>query len=1145
MILILITYFIYSKYKKSTKEAFSMYEDDSRIIRYGDIITIWSPSVNKFIQADPTVGNKMKSGIPMGKINLSNSLISPEDIPSTMDWVQYTIIDARDPGDLGNTSTVKYGSPVFLRTVNLQDETFLPTYISPNKDNNVYMSAQRYEGDPKKSEQILIFESASGLQDSEIEYGDMIIIKTWRTDMKYIHVSRANDIILSDSSAITRNFYMYDRFGQGRNIDWARKGTTIQSSTNNNLYSQFAIDGNILTFSSTSKQEKPWWEVILPKDIIISKIVISNTNDSTHVQLSDFGIKLIDFDNTSVDTKIYNSIVSPKYYWENVNQIARKVRIMCNTNTQLNIADVRVYGQAVNYSILLNEEMNKNLILNEQFDLSKNIEFKHRTLPKVSNDMTIMFLLELNKLPTKTSNILVKTKNIDKNRTPNLLIQPPKLNTDYCTLQYCVSTSAGNNEMGENFLINYNVVPNKKFHFTAVHDAGINKNNGWKPCKFSSKSSLGDSTYLCNFSSRELYKIILEDSTVFKNEPVIQLDDPNSYGFVMKGLYNDDNSIPIIKIYINGLLNTTYNLKSTIKQNVYPLIIGAFDKYPGFEGNMSFLKFSNRVIPQEYIQKESQILTGKLSIQLLPNTTRVTTNNIVKIDPNYLPEINPNNPEYTINFWLKSQRPITGTGNEESIFKYGKEGLYFNSDKNTLFSKTNLGEIGIDDSNYKIDVDRWIHIAYVIKDNNVNLFVNSKKVANKSLIKNDIKTNNFSIINIGGFNGFIGKFEFSNYGLSEKDIWSILNNGPNSDSIDKVRQFFNKSGCTIDPIDITDPYIDNYNTTWLNFADKNDDTKLTQSITDFKKLADDGIVNEDIIKLKLAEKCYGKVDTSNRVQLNRNKKQLGSSSSGSNNTKDGVMCLPKAPFTCKKYNINDFDIRTHQNFPKYIEKSKIIAPPKQINTVTTLPPDPLKYVSTSFVEQNFVEKSKIANSPDYVQMQQKVNDMSKQITEMNKLKELVAKCQMNNDTISKMDTNITDMKAIANINPNNNKIHTDIKHFNNELITTKLAAQSDTKKLIGKLSKIPLKTSVEKTISSFDNTNRIIPFSSENGLALNKETIDLDNLQKRVEYDIVSIEKKLDAINKKLSNQNMSDLEISKLSNKISSIKQNKLPNNY
>jgi hypothetical protein len=74
---------------------------------------MWSPAVNKFLQADPTQGiNKMSTKVPLGKLNLSHSLLGPEDIPSNMEWVQYMIVDARDPGDLGNTAPVKYGAPI-------------------------------------------------------------------------------------------------------------------------------------------------------------------------------------------------------------------------------------------------------------------------------------------------------------------------------------------------------------------------------------------------------------------------------------------------------------------------------------------------------------------------------------------------------------------------------------------------------------------------------------------------------------------------------------------------------------------------------------------------------------------------------------------------------------------------------------------------------------------------------------------------------------------------------------------------------------------------------------------------------------------------------------------------------------------------
>ncbi len=1146
-----------------------MFEDDSRTIRYGDIITIWSPSVNKFLQADPTFGNKMNATLPMGIINLSSSLISSEDIPSTMDWVQYTIIDARDPGDLGNTSPVKYGSPVYLRTVNLQDGTFLPTYISPNKNNNVYMSAQRYQNDPKQSEQQLIFESASGLQDSEIHYGDMILMKTWKPDMSYIHVSRANDVILSNSSAITRNFYLCDKFGQGRNVDWARRATTRQSSTNNNLFSQFAIDGNLLTYSSTSKEEKPWWEVILPKDVLISRITISNITDPTQSQLSNFDIKIVDFDDTLIDSKTFDKNVNRNYSWEHVNQIARKVRISLNRNDNLNIADVRVYGQAVNYSVLLNEEMNKNLLSNQQFETTTTVSFKHRTLPKVSKDMTMMFLLELNKLPTETTNIFIKSKDIEQNRTPNLLIYPPKLNANYSTLQYIVTTDSGNNEMGENFMINYNVLPNKKFHLTAIHDGGLNKQNGWIPCKFSSKSKFNNGTYLCNFMTREFYKLVIETSEVFKNETVIELDDPDNYGFSLKGLYSDDMSIPKIKIYINGLLNTTYVVKGAIKNNINSLNVGAYKKYPGFEGTMSFLKFSNRVIPQEYIQKESQILTGQMSIILLPDVTRVALTSTVKIDPNYLPEINSNKPEYTIHLWVNSQRPITGTGNQEAIFKYGEEGLYFQANNNNLLTKTNADQTGIDNTSVGINVDQWTHIAYIIKESNVALYINSKQVASKGLTKTDIKNNSFAIIEVGGFNGFVANAQFCNYALSDKDLKNILNTGPMNDAIDKVRKSFNQAGCTADPIDVSDPYADNYNSSWINYATKNDDTTLLQSINDFKKLADDGITSGDVIKLKLAEKCYGKTNLSSRVELSK-------SQGSSNGSKDGVKCLPKAPFTCKTKGVNDFDITTHKDFSKYIEKNKIRQPPLQASTVTQIPPDPEKYVSVDFVRSNFIEKTKVPISEEYSKMKLKLEEMTQQISEMNKMKELLAKCQANVDKSEHIDKNIQNIKAMRTINPQNLTLKQHLDKLHKEKSQTYKQTCKDSSKLLDKMSLVKMinqkaaqnndyeflhkknielanlrkKTDINGLLkrdsrlipggeATIKKSSITVPADGKNWLEPQK--IDLKKIQKMIRSDFADIEKKLDMINKKIDTTKMSNLEAAKLTNKISEIKQNKL----
>ncbi len=1178
-----IAFVVYIKYRPEIKEKFTtMYEDDSRVVRYGDVITVWSPSVNKFMNAEGKAGNKMDKE-PLGRITLSRSLISPEDLPGTMDKVHFMIVDAKDPNDLGNTNPIKYGASVYLKSVLYMNGNYIPTYVAPNKDNNVYMSTQRFDGDESKAEQQIIIESAKGLQDSEIYYGDMIMLKSWKKN--YLHVSRNDDLILSDSASTTRQFYVYDRFGQGKNVEWARRGTTRQSSTNTNLFSQFAIDGNNLTFSSTTKENNPWWEITLPKDILISSIMIANPTDTNQVQLSGFDILLYDFDNIVVDKKTYGDKVEPKFYWNNVNQIARKVRIQLKKETQLNLSEVRVYGQAVNYSVLLNEEMNKNLLDNAELTNGMSKSFKHRILPRVNTDMTIMFLLELNKLPSKLSNIFIKSKDDKENRTPNLLIQPPKVNTNFSNLQYCVSTENNNNEFGENFMINYNVVANKIFHFTAVHDGGVNKSNGWMPCKFLNNNDYKNGTYVCNFINREFYKIVMEESEAFKSEPIIELDDPEIYGFSFRGLFTDSMSIPRIKIYINGVLNDTYEIKSKIKPNLNPLFIGAFKNYPGFDGKISFLKYSNRAIPEKYIRKESQILTGRLSIDLLPAPTKVSTQTIFKLDPNYLPDINTTAPEYTIHFWINSQRPITGTGNDEAIFEYGSEGLYFRSDNNTLFTKTNSGDMGIENSEYKVQVDQWIHVAYVVDSKTVELYVNSKQIGSKAVTMKDIKTNNFAVLRVGGFSGLVSNFTFSNYKASVKDLKVILNNNPLSETFEKVKTSFMKNGCTVDPIDIMDPYTDNYNSSWIAFASKNEDAKLEQSIGDFKKLADEGIDKEDVIKLKLAEKCWGVSDTKNRVELARNKKLM----KNMEDNKDKIQCLPKAPFTCKKYSIDDFDIKTHKEFNKYIEKSQVREPPKSVERVVQLPPDPSKYLSKEFVDKNFIDKKNLENTPAFLEMKNKLAAMSASLKDMEKMKELVSKCQLNDDQLDKMKKHIGDMKGLGS--------ESDLLKLKGEYKDLQKRADRDSDKLLAmvnaKLSlgdainrKFSLDQEVEDMIygkdadllnqnielqklsqkgrctkrapsilpkkapvpvlPAFGKTDRIQPFSSAQKLpgSVNKrQLLDLEKIERMVMNDLKDIEGKLNKMNQKVdkyqSNKKLSDAEAAKINNDIDVIKKN------
>ena len=181
--------------------------------------------------------------------------------------------------------------------------------------------------------------------------------------------------------------------------------------------------------------------------------------------------------------------------------IARRVRIVQKAQTteeQLTLFSVKVYGQAVDYNVLLDEEMSKNIIVApSHFVPSRSLRFSPHTLPRVYKDMTIMFMLQLDELPRNPVNIF-------STATHRVILQPPKQpQHNYGTLQYCRRLNNENNECFD--IASYPVVAHKKFHFAAIHNGGINPLNDWILCHSSSSSSSSPPQYLCNFATRTYY----------------------------------------------------------------------------------------------------------------------------------------------------------------------------------------------------------------------------------------------------------------------------------------------------------------------------------------------------------------------------------------------------------------------------------------------------------------------------------------------------------------------------------------------------------------------------------------------------------------------------------------------------------------
>jgi hypothetical protein len=203
---------------------------------------------------------------------------------------------------------------------------------------------------------------------------------------------------------------------------------------------------------------------------------------------------------------------------------------------------------------------------------------------------------------------------------------------------------------------------------------------------------------------------------------------------------------------------------------------------------------------------------------------------------------------------------------------------------------------------------------------------------------------------------------------------------------------------------------------------------------------------------------------------------------------------------------------------------------------------------------------------------------------MNKLKDLVDKCQANNDKLAKTDKYISDLKKISETDPSNKSLAKQLTKLDVEMALTNKTANKDAQKLLNKLSLTDMtsrKAELDKefdflqkdkqnnnlelqklqqrmssgkakcdsnfSLSGFDKTSRnqmsqpLSKMSVKSDQWLEKQVLDLDKIDKMVKQDLKEIESKLDKINHKMNSKKMNEFEMANITNHISSIKQNQL----
>lgn len=818
-------------------------EDGSqgRDVRYGDIICLFT-WLNKFVRMN---ANNI--------IDTSPQLQNPDEIPR-VNWTwEYFIVE--DPKELAqgfsnNSNPIMYGDKIILRS------TYRISYIGINPNSSPQTSVIATNDRSGWSTFQVISGDAAAKGGQSVKYGDQIYLKTSKEPATYLS-AQDNGIMTQSSSQDNKSLIVItDKYGQGAVVNWARRGTSTQSSNYGNFGANNAIDSNNMTFNHTQSEDNAWWQVTLPRDIYITKINILNRQDCCKDRLSNFDVIILDHNNNTVVSKYYE-VAGNGITWSNINQIGRMVKVQLRKRNFLHMAEVSVYGVAVNYSLLLENPLSAD-ILNEPRIFSSTKPFDD-----ITNTMTINSVDLPYNNQAKAVSMAMFIKLLKTNQDETTIFQKGSSDSEKSP---CITVIAGQSRLrlyygttqaaSQSFDDIDNLPLNQWIHVAYILDGGINENTGWQLGSFRAKIAQKPFEQCCYYINPLLRQYYYLSSDQSPTAAKSNLWDPSVLeGMVYMGPLNVKMTRPRAFLYINGILRTSTELVNTPKLNTGSLYIGKSPKLS--------LKSADFIIDQVkyYNYRIDDRLILKLIQSPLQNVTKTLVykmpeaQNVIKLQPNQLPYIEN---DFTVNFWLYNGRPQNGTGQYDEIFFKGNQSadrapaMWFMPNSNALNMPIHTknqaypwGE-GILTSTYIVPQNEWHHVALTLSDKIQTLYIDGKQKDQVTLSDAAIFT--VSPMSIGGFTGQLYNFQFSNYSMTGEQIIIAMGQHPDEQYNQVIRQIWKDAGCLTNVIPPDQP---NAMPEWRNYV-KNDQTSRVEGlIREIKVKADGG-------DKKLQEMCYGK-----------------------------------------------------------------------------------------------------------------------------------------------------------------------------------------------------------------------------------------------------------------------------------------------
>lgn len=864
--------------------------EESRWLMYGDTALFWT-NQNEYL--------RMNSG---DFVDQSSRLSKPTEVPRNWVWEFWTIEDARDSRwRIGNVAPIKYGDKIGMRS-------WKYNWLRAN-DNGTLAGAGR------DAQCILTIESADGKSGSgtPVKYGDLVCLKTYKgyylsrpaTGDRTVHVAT------KDNTCI---FALYDTYGQGASIDWATRGFATQAQMFESYDANLSIDGNSQTFGHTQSMQGAWWQVELPRDIVVDSIVISNRKDCCQERLSNFDVTLTDNQGAVVYTKYFKD-TQDSYTISGIGHIGRTVRVQLRGVNYLHLSEVSVYGTPVKYSNIAESQVVADLVSTERsLTAEQGIKIHPISVPHIgkNNSMSLSMFLK----PQQDGIVLTKgTFQIELGDSA-LLIQIGTKDKGIKTLQ---SATQLNRDQWN--------------HLAVIVKPAVGPSTGWLYGEFDTAPSgtPGNCCYVVHPLKKEYYYTKLTIPNAVKTKW--------SSSFVENMSYKGElvTNAPTLTLYVNGNLDTIVNLESDATLENSSAITLGHDKRDteaevvsmkvseegkkrnGFTGAVSMLRFYNYVVSPSAVLRDSHMQYDVMTVDLVRGVADARTTKT--IGAYLLPSVSK---QVSVSVWVCSQR---AAGEKDAqVYRQGSSAtdktpsLWLRS---TLTGDqilapvqvTGAPDAGVGETKTLLESGTWHHITQIINDRVHSIYIDGVVVDTVQLSGSPkLATASF---HIGGFNGLIKDLKYHNYALTADEVRGQMGVHPDHVARESLAKIWKSLGCLSDPFSVTDAdWSTRLGDLVAQIKDHNT-TRVESTLRDIKAAADKGDKKAQGI-------CYGDGMIKLYTELEQTKKLLTHTTQEGTNS--GKVCLPTAPFQCKTQSVNDFDIRTHKDFYKYTETEHVQPP---------------------------------------------------------------------------------------------------------------------------------------------------------------------------------------------------------------------------